>query len=56
MYAFSISMYLYSTGKEKSPLLIFLHDQLPFGLGETGRNSGQFLQEIQYITETSPCA
>ena len=35
---------MYSAGEEKSPLFIFLHDQLPFFLGETGRNSGQFLQ------------
>ena len=34
----------YSAGEEKSPLFIFLHDQLPFFLGETGRNSGKFLQ------------
>ena len=34
----------YSAGEEKSPLFIFLHDQLPFFLEETGRNSGKFLQ------------
>ena len=34
----------YSAGEEKSPLFIFLHDQLPLFLGETGRNSGKFLQ------------
>ena len=38
------SPYRYSAGEEKSPLFIFLHDQLPFFLGETGRNSGKFLQ------------
>ena len=37
---------IYSAGEEKSPLFIFLDDQLPFFLGETGRNSGKFLQEI----------
>ena len=35
---------MYSAGEEKSPLFIFLHDQLPFFLGETGGNSGKFLQ------------
>ena len=36
--------YMYSAGEEKSPLFIFLHDQLPLFPGETGRNSGKFLQ------------
>ena len=39
-----INLVKYSAGEEKSPLFIFLHDQLPFFLGETGRNSGKFLQ------------
>ena len=30
--------------KKNPPLFIFLHDQLPFFVGETGRNSGKFLQ------------
>ena len=34
----------YSAGEEKSPLFIFLHDELPFFLAETGRNSENFLQ------------
>ena len=34
----------YSAGEEKSPLFIFLHDQLPLFLGETGRNSVKLLQ------------
>ena len=38
------SKIIYSAGEEKSPLFIFLHDQLPLFLGETGRNSGEFLQ------------
>ena len=42
---------MYSAGEENSPLCIFLHDQLPFFLGETGRNSGKFLQEIQYFLQ-----
>ena len=45
---------MYSAGEEKSPLFIFLHDQLPFFLGETGRNSGKFLQEIQYFLQEIP--
>ena len=40
----SEKVHAYSAGEEKSPLFIFLHDQLPFFLGETGRNSGKFLQ------------
>ena len=28
---------IYSAGEEKSPLFIFLHDQLPLFLGETGK-------------------
>ena len=35
------SLLRYSAGEEKSPLFIFLHDQLPFFLGGTGRNSGK---------------
>ena len=42
---------IYSAGEEKFPLFIFLYDQLPFFLGETGRNSGKFLQEIQYFLQ-----
>ena len=45
---------IYSAGEEKSPLFIFLHDQLPLFLGETGRNSGKFLQEIQYFLQEIP--
>ena len=44
----------YSAGEEKSPLFIFLHDQLPFFLGETGRNSGKFLQVSPGNTIFSP--
>ena len=39
----------YSAGEGKSPLFIFLHDQLPFfweKLGEIVENFSRFLQEI----------
>ena len=45
---------LYSAGEEKSPLFIFLHDQLPFFLGEIVENFSRFLQEIQYFLQEIP--
>ena len=44
----------YSAGEEKSPLFIFLHDQLPFFLGEIVENFSRFLQEIQYFLQEIP--
>ena len=45
---------MYSAGEEKSPLFIFLHDQLPFFLGEIVENYSRFLQEIQYFLQEIP--
>ena len=45
---------MYSAGEEKSPLFIFLHDQLPFFLGEIVKNFSKFLQEIQYFLQEIP--
>ena len=44
----------YSAGEEKSPLFIFLHDQLPLFLGEIVENFSRFLQEIQYFLQEMP--
>ena len=44
----------YSAGEEKSPLFIFLHDQLPFFLGEVVENFSKFLQEMQYFLQEIP--
>ena len=44
----------YSAGEEKSPLFIFLHDQLPLFLGEIVENFSRFLQEIQYFLQEIP--
>ena len=51
-----LSFYIYSAGEEKSPLFIFLHDQLPFFWEKcfSGRNSGKFLQEIQFFLQEIP--
>ena len=38
LYRKAVQVFIYSAGEEKSPLLIFLHDQLPFFLGEIVEN------------------
>ena len=45
---------VYSAGEEKSPLFIFLHDQLPLFLGEIVENFSRFLQEIQFFLQEIP--
>ena len=49
-----MSNVVYSAGEEKSPLFIFLHDQLPLFLGEIVENFSRFLQEIQYFLQEIP--